>query len=188
MPATAFASCRRSTYQPGDCGTGPCRTSRGNADSAVRFRRKQSPQFSHIPKVFGDAEIVVETEYLSQVTDVGARVACRSTKHDRLAGCGGHHAAENLKDGGLAGAIRSDQSKNLAVGDCEIDAANRFHRAIVLLKPGDANRGSLPAEAAADSAAKCRHYWIFVAAAIDCPGQGFRRLRTYRAWQNRLRP
>src|SRR4029434_7613570 len=96
----------------------------------------QAPQFSHVTQILGNAEVVIETEYLSQVAYIGACCARRTTENDRVTARRRHHAAENLEDRTLTCTVRADETKDFARCDREVDAHDSFYWTVVLLETG----------------------------------------------------
>src|SRR5262249_29518864 len=99
----------------------------------------QTAKLAHVFQILGYAEVVIETENLRQVSDLGTSFARGMPQHDDLTRCCRHHTAENLKRGRLSRSIRSNQAKDLAMFDREVDAANGFYRAVTFMEAGDRN-------------------------------------------------
>src|SRR6185312_979290 len=75
----------------------------------------------------------------SQVTNEGPSFTGGNVIHlDRSARLL-HHAAENLKDRSLAGAVRAYQSEDFSRSDIEVDAFHRFEVAVALAQVANAD-------------------------------------------------
>ncbi len=81
-------------------------------------------------------EPVGEAEQLGQVADgrSGGRRAHRGALDLRPAAARAHEAAGDLREGRLAGAVRSQQAEQLAALNREIHAAERHRGAVALLE------------------------------------------------------
>ena len=99
----------------------------------------QATQFTHVPQVLGNTQIVIKTEHLRQIADVGACFAGRPSQNGYFTARRLHHTAENLKDGALAGSIRADQTEDLALSNGKVDAADSLDRTVVLRETGNPN-------------------------------------------------
>ncbi len=99
--------------------------------------RRHAAQIADVADVFGDGEIRIEAERLRQIAGVRARFAGRHAENFRRAGGGFHHSGEDLERGGLACAVRADQSEDFAVADFEIDAPNGFQRTVAFPEIAD---------------------------------------------------
>jgi hypothetical protein len=98
-----------------------------------------TPQLTHVAKVLGHAEVLVQAERLREVADVRARVPRRPAEQLRLARRRLHHATQDLERRRLAGAVGPDESEDLPGADLEIDAAHRRDRAVALDEPARAD-------------------------------------------------
>ena len=69
-------------------------------------------------------EVAVKVRFLRQITDarLGLHVARRVVEHRDAAACRVQQAKQHLHRGGLAGAVRAQQSEHLAALDLEVDA------------------------------------------------------------------
>src|SRR5439155_47350 len=73
-----------------------------------------------------------EAEELREISErrPGLPRACPRTTHLGVPGRGPHQAARDLDERGLPGAVRPEQTDELAVADLEVDTADRFDRAL----------------------------------------------------------
>ena len=89
-----------------------------------------------------------EAEELREISErrPGLPRACPCTTHLRVPGRGPHQAARDLDERGLPGAVRPEQTDELAVADLEVDTAERFDRAVPLDEAADGERCGHDAE------------------------------------------
>ena len=124
------------------------------AAAALRdFVRRHAAQIADVADVFGDGEIGIETEGLREIAGVRAGFARGTAENLGRAGGGFHDAREDLKRGGFARAIGSDQAEDFAVADVEVDAAHGLERAVALPEIANANCRGLRRLAPSRSAA-----------------------------------
>ena len=117
--------------------------------AAVDLVAGHAAEVADVADVLADGEVGIEAERLGQIAGVGARLAGRLAEDFSHAGGRFHDAGENLKRRGLSGAVRSDQSEDLARWKGERDTAHRFDVAVALRQVGHADRDGLAAVAAA---------------------------------------
>src|SRR5207244_2424963 len=91
---------------------------------------RYASQIADVPNVFGNREIRIQAECLSQITGLCASLTSGLAEHLRRTGGCFHYAGENLKRRRLARAIRANEPENLAARNFEIDTAHRFRSAI----------------------------------------------------------
>src|SRR6185369_1393199 len=101
----------------------------------------QQPQLAHVPKILRDAEILIQTERLCQITNKRPRVDGRLAVHLRLARRRLHHAAKHLEHRGLTRTVWSNDSADLAGRDIEVDALDRLESAVILHEASHLDRG-----------------------------------------------
>src|SRR5262249_4271351 len=93
---------------------------------------REQTQLAEVTQVFGDAQVLIETEGLRQVTDKRTRLARRLPVHLSSAGGGLHNASQNLEDRSFAGAVGTNQSEDFAGGNFQVDALYGLEVAITL--------------------------------------------------------
>ena len=117
----------------------------GQADSLQRrrdpprpLRRRKTHQFGGISQILDGGEVIVETDGVRQIADPALDLQRRARRitaeHADDAG-GNLGQAEHHQDRrGLAGAVRPEQSKHLALDDIEVDGVDRVHVVVTLGK------------------------------------------------------
>ena len=98
-------------------------------DAFLKIFRRNAVEPGEESQVFDHLEIVVERELLRHVADVlahGFRFTANIVSGNLCAAGGGlQQAAEHANGGGLAGAVRPEEAKDLAFSDFKIDVGRR---------------------------------------------------------------
>ena len=93
------------------------------------------PQPRNVAKVLHHTQIGVEGEGLGEVPHPRAGLAGRLPQHPHRAGAGVQQAGQDVEGAGLAGAVGTDQPKDFAGADVEVDAPQRLQGPVGLVKP-----------------------------------------------------
>ena len=106
------------------------------------LRFGQALQFQHRAYVLGHGELAEHRGFLRQVREPQAGAAVDRMRGHVLAadgdapGVGAHQAHHHVEAGGLAGAVGTEQSDDLAVGHLERDVFHDLARLVALFQPG----------------------------------------------------